>query len=231
MLPRTFEGVVDVFSRSSTGTLAFAECIGSEVGCKPAGPANALGGADSLALSADGTSLYVGSEDSLDTFSREPSTGALTYESCIGEDKGCIATTPADAVVGIRSVAVSPDGNSVYAANGAFGVVDVFSREPSTGALTYESCIGNATGSECTTKIPNGALGDAESLAVSADGTSVYEASIGFPGPGGVVAFSRNTSTGALTYQGCFGSKAKAPKANVPRLHPRMLSNRHTESR
>ena len=98
----TFEGVIDVFSRSSTGALAFAECIGSEVGpCTPTGPADALGGAESVALSADGTSVYVGSEDSLDMFSREPSTGALTYKSCIGEDKRLHATTPADAVVGI----------------------------------------------------------------------------------------------------------------------------------
>lgn len=196
------------FSRNtSTGILTYDGCVGDNPGCTSTSPANALGGADSVAVSADGTSVYVGSENSVDVFSRNTSSGALTFDGCTGDDTGCTATNPATAVVSVRSVAVSADGSSVYAANRAFDAVDVFSRNTSTGALTYKSCIGSS-GSECPTTIPTGALDEAESVAVSGDGTSVYAGSNGFPGTGGVVWLSRNTSTGALSYQGCFGAEA-----------------------
>lgn len=204
----SYASVVDVLSRNtSTGALSFDGCIGDDpdTECATTSPANALEAADSVAVSPDGTSVYVGSAEAIGVFSRDTSTGALTYEGCVGEDPGCTPTTPASAVVGLESVAVSPDGSSVYAANAGFGEVDVLSRNASTGALTYEGCIGDESESECKTTIPSNVLTGAHSVAVSPDGANVYVASVGRPGGGGIIAFSRDSSTGALTYQGCFG--------------------------
>jgi 6-phosphogluconolactonase (cycloisomerase 2 family) len=200
-------GVVDVFSRdTSTGTLTFTGCIGEESGCTSTTPSKALEGADAVAVSPNGASAYVGAEGSLDVFERNTSTGALTYKHCIGELSGCTSTSPTKAVVGVRSVSVSADGHSVYASNGAFGTLDSFEREASTGALTFESCIGDS-GSICADSLPNTALEGAGSVTTSADGLSVYVAANGVPSAGGLVAFTRDTSTGALSYQGCFGQE------------------------
>ncbi len=200
-----YAGAVDVLSRDTTsGALTYSGCIGVESGCTATTPANALSGAASVAVSPDGTSVYVGASNAIDLFERNTSSGALTFESCIGEDAGCTATTPTNAVLGVRSVAVSPDGKSLYAANSAFGAFDLFSRNTTSGALTFNGCIGEDAG--CTAISPVNALDDAGSIAVSPDGASVYVAVVGFPGPGGIVAFSRDTASGALTYTGCFGA-------------------------
>jgi DNA-binding beta-propeller fold protein YncE len=203
-----YAGVVDVLVRNtSTGELTYEGCIGDDPGseCTTTDPTDALDGADSVAVSADGGNVYVGSSDSINMFSRDASTGALSFVGCIGEDAGCTATTPANAVVGVRGVTVSADGGSVYATNFAFGQIDVFSREPSTGALTYESCIGRELGSACATTIGSNALTGAYSIAASPSGGSVYVASTGDAGSGGITAFSRTATTGGLAYRECFG--------------------------
>lgn len=196
---------VDVFSRNtSTGALTYSDCIGEEKGCASTTPARALEGADSVAVSPDGASAYVGAQESLDVFERNTSTGALTYKQCIGELPGCTSTSPAEAVVGVSSVTVSRDGHSVYATNRSFGMLDFFEREAGTGVLTLESCLGDS-GSKCAYSLPNKALESAGSVMASADGLSVYVASNGLPSAGGLVAFTRDPSTGKLIYQGCFG--------------------------
>ncbi len=203
-----YAGVIDVFSRNtSTGALSYTGCIGEESGCTATTPTKALEGAASVAVSPDGASAYVGAQSSLDVFERNTSTGALTFQHCIGELSGCTSTSPAEAVVGLRSVTVSADGRSVYASNGAFGMLDLFAREASTGALIFNSCIGDS-GSNCADLLSNKALEGAGSVTTSADGLSVYVAANGVPSAGGLVAFTRDTTTGALSYQGCFGQEA-----------------------
>jgi DNA-binding beta-propeller fold protein YncE len=200
----SFSSAVDTFSRGASGTLEYKGCIGATAGCTATAPSNVLDVAHSVAVSADGHSVYVGSEYAVALFSRD-SAGVLKYEGCIGEDAGCTPTPPSEAVVGVEALAVSPDGNDVYAANASFGVLDVFSRNTATGLLTYTGCVTNEEGPDCATKIPGHALAGGHSLAVSPDGSSLYVAFTGSTGGGGIAAFSRNTSSGALTYLGCFG--------------------------
>ena len=202
-----YAGVIDVFERdASTGALTYTGCIGEESGCTSTTPAKALEGAAAVAVSPDGADVYVGASGSLDVFERNASTGALAFKHCIGELSGCTATSPAEAVVGLRSVTVSPDGRSVYASNGSFGMVDLFEREAMSGALKFEGCVGDS-GSACGESLSNKALEGAGTLTTSADGLSVYVAANGVPSAGGLVAFTRNTATGALSYQGCFGQE------------------------
>ena len=111
----------------------------------------------------------------VDVFSRNTSTGALTFTGCIGKLTGCTATSPTEAVDVPTSVAVSADGSNVYVASFESDVVDVFSRNTSTGALTFTGCIGKLTG--CTATRPTEAVHEPESVALSADGSSVYAAS------------------------------------------------------
>ena len=78
---------------------------------------------------------------------------------------------------------MSADGTSVYVtansgSNGGIltGLIDEFSRNTSTGALTFQGCLGDGAGSSCTETNPSNALGKPESVAVSADGKNVYVA-------------------------------------------------------
>ena len=113
-------------------------------------------------MSADGANVYATSLDSnaVTTFTRDPSTGALSQA---GDGSGCITNaattgcTTGRALDGPDVVTVSPDGNNVYV--GAFfgNAVAVFARDPSTGALTQPSgatgCLVNAPTDGCTTAL------------------------------------------------------------------------------
>jgi fibronectin-binding autotransporter adhesin len=195
----SFANVLDVFTRdTTTGALTLTGCISPLAGCAAAAAVN---GPASVAVSGDGTSVYAADNTSqaIDVFSRDTTTGALTFTSCIGQLAGCTPTSPTLAVKSPVSVAVSPDGASVYAGSNATSGVDVFSRDTTTGALTFESCIGELAG--CTTTSPAGAVDASYSVAVSPDGANVYS------GDGGSVlsTFSRAPGSGALTFTGCVG--------------------------
>ena len=75
------------------------------------------------------------------------------------------------------AVAISPDGASVYTAAEGPGAVASFARNTATGALSYESCIGNESKTGCTATSPADALNDADSLLVSPDGNDLYAGS------------------------------------------------------
>jgi 6-phosphogluconolactonase (cycloisomerase 2 family) len=163
-----------------------------------------LNAANSTAVSPDGTSVYTTSNVSqaVVRFDRNPSSGALTPAGCIqntgGTDCGALNTTPG--LNGANSVAVSPDGTSVYTASYVSGAVVRFDRNPSSGALTPAGCIQNTGGTDCGALNTTPGLGGAFAVAVSPDGSSVYTA--GYVS-GAVVRFYRNPSSGALVPLDC----------------------------
>ncbi len=135
-----------MFRRAPNGDLTPAGCIGNPGN----GPhscigADGLDGADSVAVSPDGKSVYVASFTSgAVVVFRRAANGDLTPAGCIGNSgTGPPSCIGADGLQGADSVAVSPDGKSVYVASFLSEAVVVF-RRAANGDLTPAGCIGNS---------------------------------------------------------------------------------------
>ncbi len=188
-------------------------------GCKPvralAGPAPFLG-SEAIAISPDGSSVYVASSTSnaIAVFRRNARSGHLTQSPGTA---GCIASQGAGGCAtgigleGPNSVAVSPDGRNVYATSLNSNAIDVFARNPSTGALTQASsggCIADVPTSGCA---GGRALYGPDVVVVSPDGRNVY---VGAFKGSAIAVFTRNPATGALAQpSGTSGCISYAPLA------------------
>ncbi len=200
----------------------------------PNGANSGIDNPQATAVSPDGKSLYLasGNDAAVARFDRDTTTGALTYQGCItgktesgpmpGGTGACVASptlTPNGFNSGfdnLRSIAVSPDGTSVYAVSGFDDSILRFSRDTTTGALTYHGCITGETESDASAACvpipddqPNGTdsgLDFLTSVAVSPDGTSVYA---GSSGDDSVVRFGRDPSTGVLSFQACVSGEGE----------------------
>jgi DNA-binding beta-propeller fold protein YncE len=196
---------IAVFKRNRrTGTLRQpkgpAGCVAAR-GASGCGAAIGLDGPSSLAVSADGRTVYATARasNSISAFRRDPKTGALTQ---LPASAGCISGLPVPvcavgrALAGPDVVVISPNGANVYVGSFFGNAVAVFDRDPASGALTQpgnsSGCIAEAIAG-CT---PGIALGAPEGMAISGDGTSVYVASAL---ANAVATLSRDPSTGTLT--------------------------------
>jgi 6-phosphogluconolactonase (cycloisomerase 2 family) len=221
---------VPSMANAAPSTLTYQGCFTSDsdvagcaqiAGAVAGGAETGLNALSAVALSADGESLYAASSnsDAVARFDRNPDTGELAYEDCITSDSnvaGCTRIAGATAfgmgtgLDGLISIAVSADGNSVYAASQLGNAVARFDRDPDTGELAYQGCISSDTDVGGCTPIPGAVSGGAQtaldapfSVAVSADGTSVYSAS---EHSDAVARFDRDPDTGELLYQDCITS-------------------------
>jgi DNA-binding beta-propeller fold protein YncE len=175
----------------------------------PCADGRALISAQSVAISPDGKNVYVASpsSDAVAVFSRNLTTGVLTQ---LASTAGCVSETGSGpcadgrALDGANAVAVSPDGKNVYVASTASDAVARFNRNATTGTLTQPAaatagCVSETGAGPCA---DGRALMDASSVAVSADGKSVYTTSPGSEPTGtaadGIARFNRVT-TGPTT--------------------------------
>jgi DNA-binding beta-propeller fold protein YncE len=160
-------------------------------------------GSRAIAVSPDGKQVYVASSgsDAIAIFTRDRRRGTLRQApksaGCVaaGGPEGCAAALGLDEP---NSVAISPDGRSVYATSRASDSVTSFVRNPKTGALRQlppplAGCISGAPIPGCAAGV---ALSAPDVVVVSPDGANVYVGS--FFG-NSVAAFTRNPSNGALT--------------------------------
>ena len=144
----------------------------------------AMGGPVSIAVSPDGSNVYVASagSDALSIFRRNPRTGVLTQ---LSGGSGCVSQRPGGGCVVGRalneptSVAVSPDGAHVYVAGRRFpSGVAVFDRA-ADGSLTQPAgpagCVAHRGASDCGTAR---ALASPEEVAVSPDSRFVLVAAM-----------------------------------------------------
>jgi cysteine-rich repeat protein len=174
---------VTVFRRSTTSgrlVLVQAHRDGS-------GGITTLGGAETVAVSPDGTHVYVAApdDDAITVFGCDADTGALTL---IETKKN--GTAGIDSLDRVQGLALSPDGASLYAAASDDNAVTVFDRDPETGVLTLGAAYRDGSGGV------DGIAG-AEWVTVSANGAWVY--AVGDLDDA-LAVFARDPSTGRLTF-------------------------------
>jgi DNA-binding beta-propeller fold protein YncE len=146
----------------------------------------ALSGPFSLALSADDKNVYVASlgSNAVAAFKRNTTSGFLTQlvgpankAGCVSENGSGGTCVDGKALNGAITVAVSPDGESVYVGSTGSDAVAAFRRNATgVGGLVQlagtAGCVsGTGTSGECAVGSP---LGEPRTVAVSPDGKSVY---------------------------------------------------------
>lgn len=195
----TDDAIVHFPADRKTGKLFKGSCIEDTAASECAAAAPGLNGAYAVAVPFDGTSVYAVSseDDSIVHFARNPATGAISFRSCIKDSAAGECGSSAEGMDSPRSVAVSYDGRSVYVASTLDSAIAVFSRDLTTGELTYQGCIERTVNEECKTAAAG--IGRPHSVAVSVDGASVYVA--GFDDDA-VLTFARDEVSGRLTPAG-----------------------------
>ncbi len=174
-----------VFSRdAATGHLSFVEMHRD---AKYGGTIDGIYGASSVVPSPDGSNIYVAcsNDNTVVAFRRSPSTGEL---SLVEVHKEGVAGV--DGLAGANSVAVSPDGIHVYVTGFDDNAVTLFSRNPTTGALTYQTVYKDGV------MFVDGLAG-ANSVAVSPFGLRVYATGAD---DDALAVFDRDKATGGLSF-------------------------------
>ena len=182
------------------GAISYITATGRYVGVHN-DEVNGVGGLGSLTVSPDSKHLYVispGVNSALITFSRDISTGSLTL---VGVHKN-----GEEGIEGLRSVnevVVSPDGAHVYVAGKYDDVIVIFSRDTSTGALTFLDAHRESDDSGTEFSRLN-------FVNVSPDGDYLYASD-----DDSIRVFSRDISTGSLTFVGVHEIKSKPHSASI----------------
>jgi DNA-binding beta-propeller fold protein YncE len=152
-----------------------------------------------VAISADGTSVYVISQgnNTIAEFSREAGSGLLAKTGCITHEAS-LSECEATEAKGLDlpyGLAVSADGENVYVASFGEEAVGEFKRNTETGKLTQLSSPNECIGKGCGTA----AIGLKEDIGVvvSPDGRNVYVAA-GAKGTEGDIAEFARGAEGAL---------------------------------
>lgn len=163
-----------------------------------------LGGAFDLALSPNEDFLYVAAlnDDAVTVLSRNIGDGSLGFvQSRVnGQSYGGVTVQGMDEAV---KVAVSPDGQHVYALGRASNAVAAFTRDPADGSLIFLHALNNTSPGLSALSRPQG-------LVVSADGAQIYvSARFG----NAVFVLNRDAASGS----GQFG-RISAAQANVDGL-------------
>jgi DNA-binding beta-propeller fold protein YncE len=210
------QGTVVHFTRLQPGgQVVFAGCLGDTTAGDACGivPGLRLGGASDVAVSPDGTSVYVaaGGAGTVSHFYRDAD-GRLHFGSCVASEAGTNCTDlPAEPLGDPRAVTVSPDGRSVYVAARRSNAVAHFFRAPG-GQMHYDGCLSQYGTHGCADVRP---LAGPSDVAVSRDGRSVY-----------VTAATSNTVThldrllpdGQIVFRGCVADRGEYGCADLPGL-------------
>ena len=176
------DGTASVFSRNlQTGALIFVEAEQDGIGS-----VQDLDGARGILVSPDGAHVYVASyvDDAVTVFSRNATTGRLTYVDRVKEGDLGITT-----LNGACSLAMDANGEQLYVVSYTDYAVTVFDRDPATGVLTLIDSEQDG--------VPSLGLYGAEKVIVSPDGKNVYVAS---STSDAIAVFTRDPATGLLTW-------------------------------
>jgi DNA-binding beta-propeller fold protein YncE len=185
------DAVVTLRRNATTGALFQAPATNSCVSETGTGgtctDGKALDGLFSLAVSADGKSVYTASlnSDAVAGFRRNPTSGVLTQFVGPAGKAGCVsqlgtggACADGKGLEGAITVDVSPDGESVYAGSIGSDAVAVFRRDTASGALFQRAGIAGCVSETGAEACADGkALDEPRTVAVSPDGKNVYVSS------------------------------------------------------
>jgi DNA-binding beta-propeller fold protein YncE len=156
-----------------------AGCV-SQDGSGPCADGYALINPQTVAVSADGKSVYVASagSDAVARLNRNTTTGAITQPA---GSAGCVSQTGAGpcvdghALINPASVAVSADGKSIYVASLNSSAVARLNRNTTTGAIAQPAgsagCVSETGAGQCA---DGHGLNNPLGVAVSPNGKSVY---------------------------------------------------------
>ena len=156
-----------------------AGCIDDDGNGTTCTDAVALDGVDEIVISADGNHLYAaaGTSDAIAIFDRDTGTGHLTQKAgtagCISETGTGGACQDGEFLDPVSAVTLAlGDTHAYVASNGATNQIDLYDRDPVTGALTRRgtmaSCISDdGSGGQCQTAV---AFGSPSKLILAADG-------------------------------------------------------------
>ena len=173
---------IGLFERNeSNGTLTYIDHYQDGVG-----GIDGINGATSVIVSPDGNHVYAAGyiDDAISVFTRDSSSGDLTFVE--------VQKNNVDGVLGLKrvmAVEITPDGSHVYAVSWKNDALSIFSRNVSSGSLTYLGLLQDGVDGIA-------GLDGAGALGISPDGNNVYV--IGFK-ENSVTSFSRNSVTGDLT--------------------------------
>jgi DNA-binding beta-propeller fold protein YncE len=166
--------------------------------------AKGLNAPSAIAVSPDGKSVYVAAftDNAISVFKRDKQTGKLSERQCITDNDettdNCDRST--DGLQNPEGVVVAPNGKAVYATGEGDDAVVAFTRNTSNGKLTPIGCVmDNDTTMDSCNDSANG-LNGAWGLAVAQGPPTLYVTSVFDDAVG---RFSRDTSTGEITHQGC----------------------------
>jgi DNA-binding beta-propeller fold protein YncE len=203
------------------------------------GAAVGLAGAQAVAVSPDGSSVYVAAADDVVALARNPVGGALqpalaqSALACIGgSSSGCAGEDVA--LSGADALTVSPDGRFVYVGSSNTATVSAFARE-AHGVLaplapgrrgSYSGCVAgepldDIPRTRCGARI--GALNGVAALTISPGGRNLYVVSYGLrPGTDSVVTLQRDPRSGGVRplpgTRGCIQSLPGSGCRAVPGL-------------
>jgi 6-phosphogluconolactonase (cycloisomerase 2 family) len=148
-----------------------------------------LDGANDVVVSPDGNQVYVIGymDNSLVTFRRHPVSGALFYTRHTSDGAGGVV----DGLRNPHGIAINPLGTAVFVASYGEDALAVFTRDSSTGELSFSQVFFDGGGVE--------GLADATSVAVSPDNKNVY---VGGKEDDAVAVFTWDEGFQWLTYTG-----------------------------
>lgn len=150
-------------------------------------PVRGIDGAVDVVVTADGRHVYVAGHDAdaIAIFDRDAATGKLSWRAQLVNGELGV-----EGIGGISALALSPDGQYLYAGAASGQSIAVFALDPGTGLLAQVSVIRQGQGGV------NG-LNGVTDLAFDADGEVLF---VTARENRSVTAFRRNPSSGALTY-------------------------------
>lgn len=138
--------------------------------------------------------------------------GDLSFDQCLSDDGSAgVCTDLADAPLNdTRGVAMSPDGDSLYAVGYEADGISHFTVG-ADGRLTFAGCLSNSGANGCV-NLPGAPIEGAFAVAVSPDGGSVYVAGAGYD----TVARFSAAANGALSYESCVSSGGEGGCTDLP---------------